>query len=517
MFRFLKDMILGKKKIPENKELKQYITTSLSKNISLFKELFRDDNTIIFREVITANNFRCYMIFADGMIKASVINENIIERIMANSVPSGLIGQNALNYFKSKVIAIEAVECTGELERIASSILYGDTFFMIEGVAEGLILNTKGWESRSIISPESQKVVRGPREGFTESIMKNISLLRRKIKNPKLKFIYKTLGVQTQTTLAISYVEGLVNEKILEEVKSRLDTIKIDGLLDTKYIEELITDSPLTPFKTIGHTERPDIVAGKLLEGRIAIIMDGTPFVLTIPFIFTEYFQTNEDYYQNYFYASLNRLIRYIAFFLTTSTPAIYLALITYHQEMIPTQLLLSISASRQGVPFPTVIEATLLGFLFELLREGGTRLPTPIGQAISIVGAIILGEAAVAAKFASAPQIIVTALTGLSGFLLPYMLGVVIFLRLIFLLLASFFGLYGYMFGVIGLFIQLMSMRSFGVPYMLTWGSFNPSDIKDTTMRAPWWFMYMRPKFIGSNNRFREPGIIFPRKKGPK
>ncbi|NLJ73766.1 MAG: spore germination protein, partial [Firmicutes bacterium] len=202
--------------------------------------------------------------------------------------------------------------------------------------------------------------------------------------------------------------------------------------------------------------------------------------------------------------ASVDRLIRYLCFFITTSTPAVYLSLITYHHQLIPTPLILSISAARKGVPFPAVVEVFTMGLLFEVLREGGIRLPRPIGQALSIVGAIVLGDAAVSAQLVSAPMIIVVATTGIAGFAVPQLYGTAILIRLIFALLASVLGLYGFFFGVMGLFIQLASMRSFGIPYLSSLDSNDFQDVKDTTIRAPWWSMFLRPRFIGKRNRTR-------------
>jgi len=296
----------------------------------------------------------------------------------------------------------------------------------------------------------------------------------------------------------------MASEKILTELVERLDKIDIDGVLDSNYIQELIKDEPLSPFKTIGNTERPDVVAAKLLEGRFAVIVDGSPSALTLPFLFIEYFQVNEDYYQNYIFSSINRLLRIIAAYITISTPAFYVGLTTYQQEMIPEELLFSISASRRGVPFPTIVEAVVMILIFELLREAGTRMPESIGQTVNIVGALVLGQAAVEARFVSSPIIIVTALTGITGLITPKIKGPIISLRFILLFLSAVLGLYGYTFGVMGLFIHLFSMRSFGIPYMLRLGSLRPEDVKDTVVRAPLWFMYFRPQLLSPRNPLR-------------
>ena len=403
------------------------------------------------------------------------------------------------------VVASVDVKKTDVIDEIIVSVLYGDTALVLDGSREVLILETKGWEKRTIEEPNAEKVLRGPREGFTESIMVNLTMIRRRLLTPKLKFVFKQLGRYSKTKICICYIEGTASEKILKELINRLDKIDIDGILDSNYIQELIKDEPLSPFKTIGNTERPDVVASKLLEGRFAIVVDGSPSALTLPFLFTEYFQVNEDYYQNYIFSSINRLLRVLAAFLTISTPAVYVALTTYQHEMIPEELLFSISASRRGVPFPTIVEAVVMILIFELLREAGTRMPESIGQTVNIVGALVLGQAAVEARFVSSPIIIVTALTGITGLVTPKIKGPIISLRFILLILAAIMGLYGYTLGMMGLFIHLFSMRSFGIPYILRLGSLKPEDIKDTVVRAPLWLMYYRPQLLSPRNPVRK------------
>jgi len=293
----------------------------------------------------------------------------------------------------------------------------------------------------------------------------------------------------------------------VEEVFKRLETIHLDGVLDSGYIEDFIQDSPNCPLPTIGSTERPDIVAARLLEGRVAILVDGTPFVLTVPSLFLEAFQANEDYYKNWLVASFDRFLRYLCFFLTIATPALYVSLINYHPQLLPTELILSISSARTNVPFPALVEAVAMLLLFEVLREGGVRLPQPVGQAISIVGAVVLGDAAVSANLVSAPMIIVVGVTGVASFVVPRLQDPAILIRFIFLFLASILGLYGVVFAFIGFFLQLASMESFGVPYLSSLTSFSAGDLKDTVVRVPWWLMRRRPKFLAPKNRVRLRG----------
>ncbi|MCT4605163.1 MAG: spore germination protein [Marinisporobacter sp.] len=517
MFRILKDRILGKNnksQINKTKDIK--LTKSLEKNIYEFEKIFKENETVIFRKIESTDwsQLKCCLIFIDGMVDKTDIHENIILPMMNSKSPQKILEQNTLDLLQNKIINASDVKRKNDPNEMISNLLYGNTLVLVDGFIEALVIDTKGWEKRGITEPIAEQVVRGPREGFTESIIPNLALIRKRILSTDLKFQFKEIGTRTKTKVCMCFIDGLANEKIVKEVHKRLDDIQIDAILESGYIEELIEDAPLSPFLTIGHTERPDIVAANLLEGRIGILVDGTPFALTLPYLFIEYFQANEDYYNTFMYASINRLLKVFSFFLSTSVPAIYVALVTFHQEMIPTPLILSISAAREGVPFPTIIEAFMMLVAFELLREGGVRLPAPIGSTIGFVGAIILGQAAVDARFVSAPIVIVAALTGITNFLIPKMIGPLIIVRTIFLLLSAFLGLYGYIFGVIGLFIHLMAIRSFGIPYMIPIGSLKAQDIKDTVIRAPWWYMYYRPKLIGGKNPIRKKDSEIPEKR---
>jgi spore germination protein KA len=478
------------------------LTDSLDNNINVFKELFKDNQTVIYREFQNRiiDNVKCCIIYTDGMVNKQLVDEHIILSIMEMDLKDSITPVNILDILMRKVIISGDVKKINDVNEMATSMTYGDTLLLVDTVSEVLIIDTKGWPVRAIEEPSSEKVVRGSKEGFTESIMSNLTMIRKRIRVPELKAVFKEVGTRTKTKICVCYIEGVAQDKILKELMKRLDKIDIDSVLESEYIEEYIKDSPFSLFKTIGNTESPDVLSGKLLEGRIAILCDGTPFVLTLPFLFVEYFLVYEDYYNNYIYSTFNRWLRMIALFLGISIPAIYVGIVAFHQELIPTSLFLSISAARKGIPLPTVVEALVMLTGFSLLREAGIRLPEPIGQAISIVGALVLGEAAVNARIISAPMVIVIAATGISSFLIPKMLGVFIMARLVLLILASILGLYGYIFGIMGLLLYLMSLRSFGVPYMLYATVISVEDLKDTAARVPWFLMNYRPKLIAKD-----------------
>lgn len=476
------------------------LQTSLDANVQLFQQIFNNDETLLVRFFENQQEplIKCCVLYIDGMIDIDIVGEHVIHPIMENSELS--ITDDIIAGLQTHVIFSNHTERTPDVKKLTMAIVQGNTILFVEGAQDGLILSTEGWKSRPIMEPQSERVNRGPREGFTESIMTNLTLIRRRMKTPSLKMKFITMGVRTNTNVCICYIDGIVNQRILDELFRRLDRIHLDGILDSGIIKELIRDSPLSPLETVGDTERPDTAAGKLLEGHIALMVDGSPVVLILPYVFQEIFQVSEDYFINFYFASIGRILRILSFFITISVPAIYLALVTYHQEMIPTPLLLSISAARQGVPFPTIIEVGLLLVAFEILRETGVRMPFYIGQALSVVGALVLGTASVEAKIVSAPIVIVVSITAITGLSIPGIKSAVIILRVILLSLAAFLGLYGYLFGIMGLLLHLCEMRSFGVPYMLSFITLDASDLKDTAIRAPRWMLNFRPEFMTSN-----------------
>jgi spore germination protein KA len=491
----------------ENNKNTHILTKSLEQNTDLFAGIYSNDPMLIVRRF--QNKFmpaaKCAVIYFDDMVNGETINKNIIQPILDNNLEQGIDTVNLLEELQAKVLVSGNVKMTDIVNLITDSVNYGDTVFLLEGYEKALLIDTKGWQTRTVGEPENSKVIRGPREGFTESIRVNISLLRRKINSPDLKFKFREIGERTHTKACICYIEGLALEDVIKELERRLNEIKIDGILDSGYVQELIRDAPFSPFETVGYSERPDVIAAKLLEGRIAIFVDGSPFVLTVPYIIAEATQVSEDYYNNFIFSSFNRFMRITATLLSVSIPSLYLAVVTYHQEMLPTPLLLSIYSGRRGVPFPTVLSLIIMLLLFDLLRESGSRIPAPIGQTINIVGTLIIGQSAVEAKLVSAHVIILTAVSGILSLLNMQLLGATIVVRLYLLVSTSILGVYGFLFGMIIVIIHLMNIRSFGVPYLMNLSSVKNHKFQDVWIRAPWWEMTFRPTIIGVKNLVRQ------------
>ncbi len=451
------------------------------------------------------------LVFIDGMVDNSTLI-NAVLRPLQNWCMQGThlpAGDELLNAVEQEVICATYAEVAQTVPALAIGCLAGNTALLVDGCAGGLVIDSKGWDKRAVSEPQSESVVRGPREGLTESLRTNTALVRRKIKNGQLKIEQMTVGRKTRTSICLMYLDGVANPRVVDTVKYRIGRLDVGSILESGYIEEYIEDAPFSPFSTVAYTEKPDVVAAQILEGRVAILVDGTPFVLTAPMLFIESFQTAEDYYSRPMYASFMRMLRYAAFMIAVFGPAVYIALVSFHHELIPTTLLFTFAKAREGTPFPSVVEAIIMIFAFEILREAGVRLPRPVGQAISIVGALIMGDAAVNAGIVGAPMVIVVALTAVAGFLLSAQNDAISILRIVMMAMASFMGFYGVAFGFLGMLIHIATLESFGVPYL---GDFdNIEAAQDTFVRMPLWFMAKRPTGIARGDMTRVRRFIPP------
>ena len=318
------------------------------------------------------------------------------------------------------MVALTEIKKSKEINQVIKTILAGDSALILDGINEAILLGTSGMEFRALEEPQSESIIRGSRVGFIENFKINLSLIRQEIKDPNLRIDTMEVGSHSHQKIAICYVEGIVKEDILDEVVRRIKTIDIDFAPDSGFIEQWIEDSILSPFPQILDTERPDRVAYNILKGKIAIIVEGTPFALLMPITFGDSLKSIEDYNQRWLISSMLRLLRLVSFYMTIFLPATYVALVSYHPELIPTQLLFTITASREGLPFPSLIEALIISFFYEVLQEAGTRLPQKISQTIGIVGGIVIGQIAVMAGIVTPIMVIVISLTGISAFTLP-------------------------------------------------------------------------------------------------
>lgn len=483
---------------------KQEISQNLDENIKNSIEALGNSSDLIIREFKMGKPFRhkVAVIYINGLIDKELVTSSIIERLMSdvNNIENDdfqPLGQ-LFTYIKESILTGTVKDVT-DWNKLLLSLLSGQTILFIDGWNQAISCSAQGGELRTISEPTTEPAVRGPKDSFVEALITNTAMVRHRIKSPNLRVETMQLGKITQTDVSIMYVKGIVNDKLLNEVKERINKIEVDEVLGSNTIEEWIRDDLWTPWPTIFVTERPDTVAGNLLEGRIAIFVDGTPTPLILPVTWIQFFQTAEDYYLSWNVASFLRCIRVISFLITLFGPSLFIAFISFHAEMIPTPLLVSFAAQRQGIPFPVFIEALLMEFTFEVLREAGVRMPRPIGQAVSIVGALVLGEAAVSAGIVSSAMVIVVAGTAIGSFTIPHysMTDATRLLRFIMMTLAASFGLYGIALGSFFLVAHTCSLRSFGIPYLTPFSPLIFADLKDTIIRLPKPLLSKRPRLI--------------------
>ncbi|MEC0275433.1 spore germination protein [Peribacillus castrilensis] len=496
------------------------ITSDLYYNIDHITKTLGNSSDIVIRDFQAGKNgdIKLGIIYTDGLIDSSFVQDFILDTLMVKIRNSevDLKDLNLPNWFeiiKSFSLPVGGIEEITDFRKLFLHVLSGDTVLLVKGFSKGMVIGSRDWVDRGVEEPSSQTVVRGPKDGFTETLRTNTALVRRRIKDPNLWLETKQIGEKTQTDIAIMYLKDVANDKTVTELKSRINRIKIDAILESGYIEELIQDEVYSPFPTVYNTERPDAVAAAILEGRIAILVDGTPFVLIVPALLVHFFQSSEDYYQRADIATLIRILRYISFFLALLTPSLYVAISTFHQEMLPTPLLISLASQREGVPFPAIVEALMMELMFEILREAGVRMPRAIGSSISIVGALVIGQAAVEAGFVSATMVIIVSLTAICSFVFPSNSIAMAFrmLRFLFMILAATFGLYGIILGLIVMVLHLNSLRSFGIPYLSPNAPFILQDQKDNILRMPLWSLSKRPRLISQKDTDRE-GRISPK-----
>ncbi|AWD66543.1 spore germination protein [Priestia aryabhattai] len=461
----------------------------VNKNIERLLNELGNSSDVSFRMVESPhqNTLKAAVIHLDGLADENIINENIMTPLIQWFKESNqVVTVEEIEEQIPQMLTVSQLTIKENWHEFVSAVLTGDTVILMNGSSKIFIGNTKKLQSRAVTEPTSQTVVRGPKDSFTENLRTNTSLIRARIQDSNLRLDSMKIGSVTHTDIGIMYIQGNADERIVEEIKERLKGIEVDGILESNYIEEFIRDDRTTIFPLLLNTERPDAVVGNLLEGRIAIIVQGTPFVLIAPAIFSQFFQSPEDYYQNYYIASFLRILRFGSFFLSMYASAIYLALITHHQGLIPNTLMVSLMAQRERVPFPAIVEILVMELAFEMLREAGIRMPRAIGPAVSIVGALILGQAAVEAGFVSAAVVIIVAISAISNFTLPStsIVNAARGFRFILILISAFIGLYGILLMTLCIWLHISSLRSFGVPYFSPFAPFDFKEQKDTLAR---------------------------------
>ena len=491
----------------------EQISKDLEKNITIIENAFQNCGDIVKRRFFVGEkkDIAVYMIYTDNIVDGGAIEESILTNIMNRCRIDGK-KEGMLKRLNEQVIAIGEMNEVKTFQEIFDAVLLGDTILLMDGNDIALQASTKGFPSRGVNEAKTEVVVQGPKDAFTEIGATNIVLIRRRIRDTKLKVKRTKVGKRSKTDVAILYMEDIVRKEILQEVEYKINQIDIDVILDSGYIDQLLENRWLSPFPQLQMTERPDKAASALLEGRVVIVIDNTPFVVIAPATLNMFFQAAEDYYDRWEIMSFIRLIGYCAGFLAVALPGLYIALTVFHPSMLPTNLALKIAETRQNIPFPAVGEILIMELAFELLREAGIRLPSPVSSTIGIVGGIIIGQAAVEAGIVSPSVVIVSALTGICTFVIPN-IALVSGLRLtkyIVLIFSALLGLYGFWIALILILIHMASLKSFHIPFLYPFCSASVNhynDLEDSIFRLPLWFMKKRPIFSNDAHRQREKG----------
>ncbi|MCL2030841.1 MAG: spore germination protein [Oscillospiraceae bacterium] len=478
------------------------LTGSLDQNAQTLQELFQGDDGFVLRPI--QNRYfeerRYFLAYCAGMMDQHFVSETIIKPLASERLER--TGSDTAGTVLRQVLYAHGPGKQAEtFADLVEAAAYGDAVVLLPD-GSALIFGAQGFPIRGITEPEGEKLLSGPREGFCEALMPNLTLIRRRLRTNDLKLRFMTFGERSRTRACVCYLDSLVNRPVLAELERRLDTIFIDGTLDSHYLAELVSDHPYSPFSSLGSTERPDAVVSKLLEGRVAVLLDGSPVALTLPYLFIENFHAGEDYYLNYLYASFSRMLRILSFCAAALVPGAYIAVTAFHQEILPLPLLINIVREKQSVPFPVGLEVFSLLVIFDILRETGIRMPSGLGQAMSVVGALVLGQAAVAAKLASSMVIVVVALAGVTSLLIPKLSAATLVLRYGILMLSLLLGFPGLMLGLSAALAHILGLRSFGMPQTVLSGNLRAQDMKDIAVRAP--LFAMRERGPVSPNRRR-------------
>ncbi|MGE5587552.1 MAG: spore germination protein [Clostridia bacterium] len=490
------------------------LAESLQANLDALKQVLHYglNSDVVVREfdIPTTPPTKAAIVFMEGLSSKDIINLAILQPLMLIShLDRDLRAADVLEIVERRLLPGNQVSRKDNLRGVIEGVIAGTTCLLIEGCSTALEIETKSWEHRSVDQPTAEMVVHGPQEAFNETLKNNVALVRRRMRTPDLVSELLKVGTLSRVDCAVLYVEGLTNPKLVAEVKRRINGITADQIQDTGVLEQFIEDKPFVMAPQTLSTERPDRMAAYLSEGHVGILIDGSPFGLVVPATFWSLLHAAEDHFLRWPFGTFLRFVRVVALAAAILLPAVYVAVTNFHPEMIPTDLLLAIAATREKVPFPTVVEVLIMEVSLELIREAGIRVPGVIGPTLGIVGALILGQAAVAASIVSPILVIIVALTALGSFAIPNfnMAFAARITRFIYIMLAAALGFYGI---AVGVFIQMMiyvSIRSFGVPFMSPVAPFAQAS-GDIIMRYPSWSMELRPKFLQTQHRERQPEV---------
>lgn len=484
--QFLKKYMPSDKRLVKS-EIKHKTLNSLDENLNYFKNEFDNSADLTIREFEFLNT-KAAIVTIEGMVDKKILGDSVTNPLLLADNFAFENSDELFEYVKMNILATsEQVEIT-TFEDAFKLSMSGFAVLIIDGTNKMIALGIQGFSFRSIAEPESEVMQKGSKEGFVEAIRVNMSLVRRRIKSPKLKFETMTIGSQSKTDICLCYLTDVVDSQILMEVKKRIKTIDLKYVLSAEYITPYLEqNNDLSFFSSVGISERPDTVCGKISEGRVAILIDGTPNAVIVPYLFVEYFQTVDDYAIRPYFATLTRWLKYLAFIISALLPGLYVALGTFNPEVFPDQLINKMAFAIDNTPFPLVLETLVIHFIYEIMREAGLRLPRALGHAVSIVGALVIGETAVTAGLIGAPTLMVVALTAISSYVIPTLYEPVAILRFIFIIIGGLLGIWGVMLFFAAVLVNICSKSNFSVPFMAPISPFGLYGMRDVLIRAGW------------------------------
>ena len=459
------------------------ISTRLQDNIDFFQNAFTNAMDFMTREM-DLGGVRAALFGLDGLVSKQSITLGILNPLMGTAVKGD--ADKRLTQIEETVLGTMEQKREQNLDTILTLLMSGFAVLCVDGCGEAIVFGVQGFDSRGPEEPQNEVMQRGAKDGFTESYQNNMAMIRRRMKTTALKFEKAEVGTRSRTPLALCYLEGVASPEVVTQTKEKLKACDLQTALGAGYLSGFLEGGGL--FSGVGTTERPDVVCGKIEEGRVAILVEGTPTALLVPFLFIENFQTLDDYLTRPFYAAFVRWLKYLAFLLSTLLPGLYVAIAAHHPELLPESLMLKIAQAEAETPFPVLVETLLLYFLYELLREAGLRAPRSLSATVSIVGGLVIGDTAVSAGLVSAPSLLVVALTAIAGYTVPRLYEPLSLLRLGFLLCGGLFGVWGVMIGFVFLLMDLCGTVSFGVPLFSPVSPLSPSLVaRDVAGRMSW------------------------------
>ncbi len=472
------------------------LSENLLQNIKVLKILLGDSDDIIFFD-FKIGDLNATAVYVDSITDKSMLGLEVLAPLKKLAEPI-TVGKAA------KSITSANVKVSDNTSDAAEEILYGNTVIFIDGKKRALSVDLKKFESRAIAEAPTGFSIRGPRNGFVETIKINLSLIRRYVKSEQLKIENSQIGKYTKTSVSLIYISDLVNKELVEKVRKKLANISIDGIPDSSYISKFLNEKKYSLFKQVGSTERPDVFIERLLEGRVGILVDGSPFALTLPYLLIEDFQSSEDYYISRYRANGARLVRIVALLIAILLPSIYVAAQLFHLHLLPLNFLLTIISSIKGIPLSPSMEMFFIMLIFEILNETSVRMPKYVGMALGVVGALVLGETVVNAGIVSTPAVLIMALSGICIYTVPEIVETTSLLRLLFLLLAGSVGVYGIILISAFMLCYLTTLDNYGVPYMAPYSPLIQNDLQDGLLMQNVLDMKKRPESIGSPNVYR-------------